>query len=557
MTGDIMRRTNAIFFLVTALAAAPARAAFEDLDASPRATAMSGAYAAQSEDVSSVFYNPAGIIGVTGYNALLSQEKLYSGLSDGSSLGRSALAFGTPLMIGGSYWGTAAFGYDTLSLDSLYSESRMRIAWARPFGENFYAGLAVARMGITYGSDAYTAINPVLSSAQGASAMGLDLGMIYTRGSTDFGMSIQNANEPDLGIKYPNKVDRKISLGMALHGEGLTWDADLVSAGGDIRIKTGAEIGLMRESMGDRLRARGGFSLGSRDYRAATAGFGYKAGIVSIDYSFIYPLSGISGTMGSHQLGVAVAWGEPRGPMADRKEKEEKAKEKPGDGKGGGAGQGEGEGPVQKTEPTKYDIAKASKMLRDGRNALRRGAYAEAAQNFKKANELLMNDLEVKDTMLKIAAVTNVLAEATTTDDRDDLLRKAINRYADKNTDSVLYITYARQKWPKDVAIARLYNIIAKEFPETASGLRILPGITIIDQLLQDALDFIRNGRFIQAISTLQRVLQLEPDNIPALTRMGSAYWAMEKKDIARKNWQKVLELDPGNKEVIQFLKQN
>jgi Flp pilus assembly protein TadD len=102
-----------------------------------------------------------------------------------------------------------------------------------------------------------------------------------------------------------------------------------------------------------------------------------------------------------------------------------------------------------------------------------------------------------------------------------------------------------------------LYNLISREFPETASELRILPGITIIDQLLQDALDFIRNGRFIQAISTLQRVLQLEPDNIPALTRMGSAYWAMEKKDIARKNWRRVLELDPGNTEVHQFMKMN
>jgi Flp pilus assembly protein TadD len=121
----------------------------------------------------------------------------------------------------------------------------------------------------------------------------------------------------------------------------------------------------------------------------------------------------------------------------------------------------------------------------------------------------------------------------------------------------VLYITYARQRWPRDTTVARLYNLISREFPETASGMRMLPGITIVDQLLQDALDFIRNSRFIQAISTLQQVLQLEPDNIPALTRMGSAYWAMEKKDIARKNWERVLELDPDNREVLQFMRMN
>ena len=156
-----------------------------------------------------------------------------------------------------------------------------------------------------------------------------------------------------------------------------------------------------------------------------------------------------------------------------------------------------------------------------------------------------------------MSSVNSILPDAASTTSRDDLIRKSINRYVDKNTDAVLYITYARQKWPKDIAIARLYNVIVREFPETASGLRMLTGITIIDQLLQDALDFIRTGRFIQAISILQRVLQLEPDNIPALTRMGSAYWAMEKKDIARQNWERVLELDPNNKEVLQFMEMN
>ena len=555
--GKGMRNGTFYILILSALAAAPLHAAFEDLDAAPRATAMSGAYAAQSEDISSIFYNPAGIIGVSRYNALLAQETLYSGLSDGSSLSRMAVGFGMPIMFGGSYRGTFGFGYDTLSLDSLYSESRMRLAYARPFGENFWFGLALARLGITYGSDEYTAINPVLASATGASAMGLDIGAIYSKGDIDFGLSIQNANQPDLGIQYPNPVDRKISLGLALKREALAWDLDLVSTGGDMRLKTGVELLVLREALSDKLRARGGFSLGSRDYRSATAGFGYRAGSYTIDYAFVYPLSGISGTMGSHHLGVSVAWGEPRGPMADRKEKEEKPEEKEETPGKGGGGAGEVQAPVQRTEPTRAEKADAVKLLRDGRNALRRGAYSEAEQAFKKADELLMNNTEVKDTLLRIALVSNVLAQALTNAERDDLLRKAVNRYADKNTDAMLYITYARQKWPKDASVGRLYNIIAKEFPETAANLRILPGITVIDQLLQDALDFIRTGRYIQAVSTLQRVLQLEPDNIPALTRMGSAYWAMEKKDIARANWQKVLDLDPENKEVMMFLKQN
>lgn len=539
--------------LLSLACAAGAGAAFEDVETGARASAMAGAFSAVAEDSSALFYNPAGITGMSRYEVTLSQEKLYSGLTDGSSIMRSALSLGAPLMVGGSYWGGLAFGYDSLKLDTLYSESRMRLGYGYPVKENLWLGLALAKMGVTYGSDEYTKLNPVLASGAAKSGMGLDLGVVLKRGAMDYGLSILNANEPDMGIKYPNKVTRKIDLGLALNAETLTLGFDAVVSGKDFKLKTGVEIPVMKESLGGHLLARGGFALGSRDFRAATAGFGYSGGSYSVNYALIYPLSGVSGTMGNHMLGVNFAWGVPRGPMADSK-KEDAEKEKAGKGKGGGDGP-----PVAapRTEPTPAERAKGYKSVKEARNAIRRGAYDEAFEIFKKADYLLISDPEVKEMLAKMVKLKAIIPEAPNNDERDDLVRKSVNRYTDKNTDAVLFITYARQKWPKDPAVARLYGVIAREFPETAAGLRILPGITVIDQLLQDALDFIRTGRFIQAISTLQRVLQLDPDNIPALTRMGSAYWAMEKKSIARKNWQRVLELDPENREVIQFLRQN
>lgn len=551
-----MKRLTALLLLC----ALPARAAFEDVDAGPRAAAMAGAYAAQSDGVSSVFYNPAGVIGVTRYEASLAQQRLYMGLSDGSSISRGALGFGTPLDFGGKYWGTAAVGLDTLSLDSLYSESRVRLAWAYPFSDNLWFGAALARLSVTYGKDSYTAQNPVLQSADGASAMGLDLGAVWHTESADYGFSVQNANEPDLGIKYENKVPRKISLGLALKRAAYTWDSDLAVIGSDLKLRSGAELPVMRERLKDRVLLRGGLSLGSRDYRALAAGFGYRNGPYRVDYSFSYPLSGLSGTMGSHQLGVFIAWGEPRGPLANRPEQytmEEQLTTKK-DGKGEGGGGGEGDGIPRKVEPTKRERERAERLDAEAKAFMRAGSYAEAQAAFKKADELLMGtDPGVKDGLLKAAAVAEILPEAAGATEREDFIRKSVNRYTEMNTDAVLYVTYARQKWARDPALARLYALVAREFPQTASELRILPGITIVDQLLQDALDFIRAGRFIQAISKLQQALQLEPDNIPALTRMGSAYWAMEKKDIARKNWQRVLDLDPNNSEVRQFMKMN
>ena len=561
MTGPVRGRENGMKELLFASLlsltyAAPALASFEDVETGARASAMAGAFSAVGDDSTAIFYNPAGVTGMSRYEVSLAQEKLFAGLTDGSSMMRSALSLGTPLMVGGSYWGGLAFGMDTFSLDSLYSESRMRLGYGYPIKDNLWAGLSLARMSLSYGTDEYSALNPVLKSATAKSGMGLDLGVIMKRGNLDLGLAILNANEPDMGIAFPNKVTRKIDAGLAINGERVTWALDLVSAGKDIKIKTGAEIPVYGgEGKSGRLLARGGLALGSRSFGAASAGFGYSGASYSVNYAFIYPLGGISGTMGSHLLGATFAWGAPRGPMADRKEEKEKEKDKDKAGKGGdGAG-----APViaPRTEPTRAEREKAYKLLQAARAAMRKGAYGDSFEIYKKADDLLISNPDVKDTLTKLATVKEILAAASAMEERDDLVRKAVNRYADKNTDAVLYITYARQKWPKDPAVARLYGVISREFPETASSLRILPGITIIDQLLQDALDFIRSGRFIQAISTLQKVLQLEPDNIPALTRMGSAYWAMEKKDIARKNWQKVLELDPENKEVIQFLRQN
>ena len=55
--------------------------------------------------------------------------------------------------------------------------------------------------------------------------------------------------------------------------------------------------------------------------------------------------------------------------------------------------------------------------------------------------------------------------------------------------------------------------------------------------------------------SACRQVLDLEPSNVLALTRMGSAYWVMGAKDTARKLWQEAQKLDPSNPELQEFIK--
>jgi long-subunit fatty acid transport protein len=73
--------------LCALLAAAPARAAYEDLGIGARAPGMGNAFTALADDVHAVHYNPAGLSHLDRGQLSTSYSKLYMGLSDGSNLG--------------------------------------------------------------------------------------------------------------------------------------------------------------------------------------------------------------------------------------------------------------------------------------------------------------------------------------------------------------------------------------------------------------------------------------------------------------------------------------
>jgi tetratricopeptide (TPR) repeat protein len=78
--------------------------------------------------------------------------------------------------------------------------------------------------------------------------------------------------------------------------------------------------------------------------------------------------------------------------------------------------------------------------------------------------------------------------------------------------------------------------------------------ITWVDQKIYDARQSVYDGKYDQAIRRAEDVLDLEPNNVTALEIMGSAFYMMEQKDKALAVWKRVLELDPNNRAVKEFL---
>lgn len=77
-----------------------------------------------------------------------------------------------------------------------------------------------------------------------------------------------------------------------------------------------------------------------------------------------------------------------------------------------------------------------------------------------------------------------------------------------------------------------------------------------IDQKVFDARQAILEGRYDVAIKKCQDILDLNPNDITSLKIMGSAFFLLDDHARARKLWSRVLEIDPADKEIPEFMKQ-
>jgi len=514
---------------------ASAHASFEDVEKGARATAMGGAFVASGDDINSIFYNPAGIGGVRRWQIMASQEALYMGLSDGSDISKSLLALGTPLIIGSKYIGTMALGWDYLGLSGMYGESKIMLGYAAPMGNGWWGGISLNRLSQNYGSDAYTAINPAFANGYEKSNFGFDVGILKVMNSVNVGLSIQDLNQPDMGLKYEDKIDRKVNFGISLKRQTYIWDMAVAMVGKDFRVKTGAEAFLFQKLLQEKVLMRGGINFGSRDYRNLSVGFGYRDSGYSIDYSFLYPFSGMS-VSGSHQISLNFSWGKP---FLFEGEKQKEKKDNIS---------------ISGNLTDEEKLRESDELIAKAREDISAGLYQSGLDKLIMADKIVENNQEVKEMIKRVGPIVNVVPIVVYTDEKGRLIRVSVDKFLKNEAEALEFMTYAHQVWPDDSVITNIREVFVRFLPDNSPNQKVVPGVNILDQWLQDSLDLIRNGRYVQAIGVLQKTIDVQPGNITALTRMGSSYWAMDKKDLARKYWLKVLSIDPNNTEVKEFL---
>jgi hypothetical protein len=263
------------------------------------------------------------------------------------------------------------------------------------------------------------------------------------------------------------------------------------------------------------LAVRMGFD-GESGFRESSMGFGIKYKDYSLDYAFAF-----------HDLGVSAmrmsgAWRFGRSVIQNRE-------------------------------------ATVRRLLQEAVESYRRGNYLVSFNRAEKAYGIDPENMEVGKLIKKLQVIAGYFNSATGETDEQNGIRKGVGAYLEDDMGgAVSGLKYAYYKNPQNAKILKMLNYIEKEnnMQVTEAYKEEIVGFTIIDKKLFDASQAVIEGKYDQALIRCQEVLNLESNNTRALEIMGSSFFMMNQLDKAKEVWTKVLEIDPTNKMVKDYLEQ-
>ncbi len=304
-----MNKKLIAFLMITGLMVSGARihAAFEQIGAGARGVGMGNAFSALADDAGAIHYNVAGLAQIRRSEVTAGYGKLYAGLKDDSSLGQGFAAAAQPLSQG--RYGTLGAGWLSLSLAGAYREDTIMLSYGK---ETFLNGLMLGGsakiLKRSFGSDPYTQADPLFQRyGQNTSNYSFDFGALYRPGpSYSFAFAVKDLNQPDVALAGGEKLPLEIRTGFGYHQRQFSFDADLSKKDKDVNVSMGLE-----KTLASVIALRAGVTVGSRNKREIGTGMGYKNQHFSLDYAFVFPLSGVESTAGSHRFSLTVKFGKP------------------------------------------------------------------------------------------------------------------------------------------------------------------------------------------------------------------------------------------------------
>lgn len=290
-----MRHRVLAILLIALSAVAPglARAAFQDIEVSPRLRALGEAGTAVALDAYAPLHNPALLAWSDDVSGAVSYLEPFS-LPFSS---QSAIAGSMPLPggAGGLGFGIRKFGVRYMDVD-MTDEMTLSIAHGFKLMHDAQSELAfgwsVSFYSLGYGRSV-TGLDPGK-----ATSLGLGLGAVATvRERTRVGFSIENANNPSIGDRDHEDLNRHVRGGLAYSPyPGVTTVLDMnAQLGSEIEYRGGIEFEAAKI-----LWLRTGLATAPNKF---TAGFGLNVHGIHLDYGYS---SGGGVLDDTHHIGLEV-----------------------------------------------------------------------------------------------------------------------------------------------------------------------------------------------------------------------------------------------------------
>jgi tetratricopeptide (TPR) repeat protein len=203
---------------------------------------------------------------------------------------------------------------------------------------------------------------------------------------------------------------------------------------------------------------------------------------------------------------------------------------------------------------------KLDDMYAEARKLYRQGDYTAARDAYSRILSVNPTDPSIKRTIDRLGKTIQVAPKVTGEGKVWSVLRRGMNHYLSENGNprvAIAAVWYAAQLEPNNDTVLALRGFIETE---NSSAMRAMEppaeDMNIIEQNLFAALNNIYEGRYDIAVQQCQLVLSIEPNNVLALKRLGSAYFALGRRGKARETWQRALKLSPGDAELRAFIRQ-
>ncbi|MFA6093275.1 MAG: type IX secretion system membrane protein PorP/SprF [Elusimicrobiota bacterium] len=528
-------------------------AAYDDVGVGARVTGMGNAFTAVADDVYSVYYNPAGLGTLQRPELATTYSKLFSGLSDDSNLQNSFVAYAHPLDQGRQ--GALAASWNYFTLDDLYQETTLTAAYGRRiFAERLPNGLFAGvgakylsrSLGRTAAADnafsntgqANQGADPVLQKG-GRSNTDFDFGLLYRlRPRISVGLAVQHLLEPNIAISESDtdRLGRNAKLGAAYQTSWTTFSSELQllkapNGSTDRTVIVGMEKWLPTLVHGT-FGLRGAIGVGDRDYRQISLGLSYKIYRMQVDYGFAIPLGTVSGTYGTHRMGLSFRFGRPRG--AEPKFSEavlENMREL--------AEVGTPEFRAQAEDLALYKRTAQREFLRQARVDAGEGRFAEARAKLSQAAALNASDALLAKSLERLSAAAAIFPEIHSfrTDAGEAALYEGVMDFlASKDREALRKVSYAQSLSPADDRYEQMMQAIEARaglqrapIPQAPTAAPTMGREKVVGASLALMEVALREGDYDKVLKLAGEVLEIAPENVLAHKRTATALYA--KKD--------------------------